>query len=924
MPYTDRLELQAPQQATGELGGRSVTYQPQRHQVQAKQVRPSFTDSALSGLAALGQKYASLRMESEMERAYVDGQTQHKAGVIEDELDANWFTRPFVRGGWRDQQYLANLADDFRKESQFIAEHGKKQNSEDYIKGRQERIANFLQSAEIQGASARVRGKAISMLMQQDEQLGKMYAKEHSEWSAHVASQADHAAVLTFVNSLPADIDVQMGADISSQLGLFYEYLHSGVEKHGEITQHQIRANLLTMLYKQGHVSAADALYGMMLEDGKLADMPLQVAQELSANRQGARQKAGLQYKPQALEMLIQVEQMLDSGGYIPPEFARSTLEQLVRSDALDSLSDRQVALMHVAAKRTDKEDERLLMAEAWFSGNKDLQTEKAWDEEKMTDAAWDAAQRSTGDLREATEKYLRAMLTHKWAVPSKAFSKSYERAVRSYMQADEKGVAHAQTLGILEQTTATLAAAEGFERDAFVTNLVSQAEPEIQAVMLHTLYNKGSDFDVNMNQAAAILANNEEGKSRNAYIAAREVRDFEKVGEFLESEYWTGWHKLKSKLGIFGAHMSGDAQTFTEFKQRVAAHVPVVQTRPGMSTVGIEHVMRLAAEEIADRYVSWHPKEGRVASVFLPEGFREDLANVTNPEGNPILGGVRVGDEDLIHAMQQLYDNPNKGDAVRFDTAADGSIQAYIYDRKNQAVVETGAKVDIAQVAAKIRENQQKHVDKIIGANTSAGSAKSVDTQDPVFGTVKVGVNGLNSLNLDKGLVQQWRSELIDAEGFRTKAYKDSEGNWTVGVGRNLDANPLTDKRMQWAVKNVGSMHPQMAMRLFQEDSNRALVSAASIAQDYGFEADTHTVLAVADAVFQLGAGNTNKGMRSFQTTLARLADGGDFEEYAAGLRNTKWFKQTPKRVEAFIRRTKPRFDNARKPPVEKHYGEL
>lgn len=34
--------------------------------------------------------------------------------------------------------------------------------------------------------------------------------------------------------------------------------------------------------------------------------------------------------------------------------------------------------------------------------------------------------------------------------------------------------------------------------------------------------------------------------------------------------------------------------------------------------------------------------------------------------------------------------------------------------------------------------------------------------------------------------------------EGFRGKPYKDTVGKWTIGYGRNLDDNPLTDRESQ------------------------------------------------------------------------------------------------------------------------------
>lgn len=46
-------------------------------------------------------------------------------------------------------------------------------------------------------------------------------------------------------------------------------------------------------------------------------------------------------------------------------------------------------------------------------------------------------------------------------------------------------------------------------------------------------------------------------------------------------------------------------------------------------------------------------------------------------------------------------------------------------------------------------------------------------------------------------------RKLLVRNEGLRLKPYKDTKGIWTIGVGHNLEANPLPGRTMFDIIKN-------------------------------------------------------------------------------------------------------------------------
>ena len=916
--FTDARDTQVPAQATGELGGRTVGYQPQRHSAHVKQPREGFSQGILTGLAELGQKYASMRMQSEMERAYVDGQDQHKSQVIEEELNSNWFTRPFVRGGWRDQQYLADLAEDFKSETAEIQNRGKKLNPEEYEQERRARRAAFLESANVQGLSARTRAKAIDMLMQQDEQLGKLYAKEHSEWSAFLGAQADNAAVQTFINSLPNDVAVQQGADISSQLGLLYTYMDTGLEHHSELVRGKIQGQLLSAVYDMGHVSAGNALYDMMMRGGLIEAMTVEDASALGDMRRKALDKAGVQYKAPAVALLNELQVLKDSGQALDIRKVQELSSMIAEHGLAKELTVQQwEAFFRIKESARGRED-KLRRSQAWKSGDVATMRKEAWRQRQIATDDWNLSLQGYDTTAEAVAAHLGPMLDHKWTAPADEYIQDLEDSLGTAMQYLERDEPIPEEhLEIIEATLGILKAADSTEHTRFAASVVHRMDSKQQALVMHVLSNPGQDFRTSLRQGTAAVAASMQRDVHSAATALADVEHAEAVGKYLEDEHSIWWHNIKARLGILGAHATASDHTFNQYRDRVAAKVPEVRSRAGMKSLSDEHIFALAAAEVQDSFLSWHPRKGRVATVFMPEGFQRQLGNISGVDGKSILGGAVPGEADIMQALQELYDTPTEGTAVEFYTEADGSIQVWYYDMDSPATrwqVRDKEIVDPVRVAGRIHLNHARGNERFIGANSRVGSVKKMQDVHGRRGAVDFAISGVNPLGLDAEKVQQWKSELADAEKLSTKPYDDGFGNLTVGVGRNLNAKPLRKPRVQAHVMRGGDISLELAQELYEEDSNDALLQAHKIASDYGFENDVDTLLALADMTFQLGEGNSSEGTRSFVAALPLLADGDDYEAFSREIRGSKWYRQTPTRAETFLKRTKKRFDNAKR----------
>jgi len=119
-------------------------------------------------------------------------------------------------------------------------------------------------------------------------------------------------------------------------------------------------------------------------------------------------------------------------------------------------------------------------------------------------------------------------------------------------------------------------------------------------------------------------------------------------------------------------------------------------------------------------------------------------------------------------------------------------------------------------------------------------------------------------------------RQLLIKEEGWRNKAYADSLGVLTVGVGRNLVSKGLSDQEIDLLLTN---------------DMREAEAQAAFLP---GYPALNEVQKAViCSMVFQLGIA----GLKGFKSMLASLA-AGDVKGAAAHGLDSLWAKQVPIRA--------------------------
>lgn len=118
---------------------------------------------------------------------------------------------------------------------------------------------------------------------------------------------------------------------------------------------------------------------------------------------------------------------------------------------------------------------------------------------------------------------------------------------------------------------------------------------------------------------------------------------------------------------------------------------------------------------------------------------------------------------------------------------------------------------------------------------------------------------------------------------------YKDSLGYPTIGYGHLITASD----------NFAGGIDEAQADALLQKDLVRTVRDAQSIYAQYNMKTPYICQIVLTEMCFQMGKGKVLK----FKNTLAAMARG-DYKAAAAGIRNSAWYRQTPRRAEVMARR--------------------
>ena len=138
---------------------------------------------------------------------------------------------------------------------------------------------------------------------------------------------------------------------------------------------------------------------------------------------------------------------------------------------------------------------------------------------------------------------------------------------------------------------------------------------------------------------------------------------------------------------------------------------------------------------------------------------------------------------------------------------------------------------------------------------------------------------------NLKKLLVLKQR--IKKNEGFRSIAYLDSLGNYTIGYGH------LIKKNEAWLLKK--KIPKKKLSEIFERDFNLAVNNYNKLYKKKSFQKDIKEVFI--EMIFQMG----HKNQKKFAKMLEHIEKNNLFLA-ALEMKSSLWYNQTPKRVDSLI----------------------
>lgn len=143
---------------------------------------------------------------------------------------------------------------------------------------------------------------------------------------------------------------------------------------------------------------------------------------------------------------------------------------------------------------------------------------------------------------------------------------------------------------------------------------------------------------------------------------------------------------------------------------------------------------------------------------------------------------------------------------------------------------------------------------------------------------------------------------QLREHEGRSKKAYRDSRGILTVGVGFNLEQPGakqfIEAKGINYDLLCNGEI--ELTDAQIESIFNSSVAAALVIAKRAVKDLDSHHVevqLVIVNMVFQLGY----SGFKKFKKTIKAL-DAHDYKSAASEMKSSLWYKQTPNRAKEQI----------------------
>ena len=857
--------------------------------VRVQQPTPSLLDNALAGLSRLGEQYGAKKFDMDVQQAHLDGERARATGQSMEQLQANPLTAPFVRDGWMEQNYQLAQADFSAKAQAYIQGEGRTKTPEEFS---QWVAANSqeVNDAMGQNLSLESRVQAIKSQTGVEKQLIQAhttaYAKYSQEQYADRVVAGGNSHITNYMQAV-ANNDPQAAQQSMDNLT---EYA-TGILNNPKLTdevKHAATTNLLrAAITETGNATPVANL----LRQGKLDGLPSQQRMQLDALINQSQDQGVTAARIDFSDKWGQLTRKLQLNEPVTYDQFKGMLDQAKKLDMPASFYDSAYKTWYDSGMNSNV----AIAAKAALVGDTASLARTGKSISQGVDSVYQYAVAQTGgDTFKATMYALDVGM--RYGVVPKAFNENVTTALKGAITNPDNQTPDQQKFlaGALEVMGRTQDA-----DPAKAATILKGFDGDTQATLAGTIQrmkNGVSGMDALKETVAAQSAFNKLDSAGKGAALGNLTKN---VGDVVKSEFSSPWYKglfnrvVGNKSWDDNPMVQGTLSAAVAQETRRLAAMPQYAGALAGNPDGTKALVKAAAANISDRSLNIGIDKyvGGVNHSLLVPPAGTSIGQIFHIGGDTPLVKERLG---ALVAEETKANVPDGYSSAYALNPVTGKLTQTVYSSDGtQAAQYT---LDPAAIGKKYSEQFQKSTDL-----ERHGATVPVKTDE---GDKHMVLDGNGPGGMTSQAVIQFKQDILNAEGYRNGVYKDSRGIPTVGIGQNLDALPA-DVRQH--IKAQGKASDEQVASWFNDSTYKALSSARLLSQQYGLGDNEAAQAAIGKAVYQLGVTGWCKFDKAEQAIQNK-----DMPGLEAALKGSKWYKQTPKRVEEFLATIKPALTNA------------
>ena len=848
----------------GQFGG----YQPGRAREEQVQEESSLGMQALSGLLKIGGAVAEQAFQTDVKEAYMQGQRARMLGKSLEDEDADVLAKPFVRGGFQDQDYRIKQAELQQKMTNFIAGKGRELPPEQFVAALAKESSAVLESMG-DGLSNVGREQALMAQTQLEETLISAHSKASRAYSieqAGIRITTEGNAIAAQIGQARASGDTEALSEAAARATLFIEGIKNNAALPDADMRNEVTLGFVKHLLSPGNDNRdiVQQLEASGVLDNLPGDKRAQVNDWLYASEGRTVAKDNL-------------TTMLDQASF--EKRIASRMPGSTEAPYGESVSKQEIDAWaaNAAARRTHTDDQIRSMYTRWLDSTNDgqrtndlIQAYVAGDLQRIyalgsTPDKAATAYFELGGARNAPLSTVIPAMTGmglRVGIIPKQVSNNVNASVRALLANPEQ--ANPEQLGILTAYIDTARAASSTNPAAEGT-ILGALDRDIQPLVARMLVDQrvGTAPADSLRNAAMEQAAWEkltpEDKQRRTKEIQKAVTETLTPGWFQNA--WAALDPTQSRVQT-------DSPEFARYSEALAQQAVALSYQPEYAGYKPEVLAQMAQGMVANRTINVTPEGGAASSLVMPESTVA-LYRLNDPNTRQRFGT----------ALSDLYGKKEAGAQASF--VMQGGV--FKVQRIVDGIPGPAKPVDIERVHARIKEMENDAINSqlrpVQGYDHNIGEGASIR------------INGDNPIGLDRHWAMKVKEQLLRDESVKLTAYPDKTADGTqvgvaVGVGQNVTGKLKEGERIT----------PAQAELFFKESTDTAFTAAQQVARDWGVT-NPQQVAALSLALFQMGPG----GFKDFKDTKAAY-QAGDMRAFVNAVRDSDWARQTPARVEAFL----------------------